>query len=411
MRILYVATRICWPVRSGAHLRDFHIARHLARHAKLTYIGMDSGEDGTPVQDVSEVSIEPFGDAEVIRVRRNAGYSVNNVVRGLIGPRPLTLLNYTSPLVMQQLERVLTRDRFDVIQIEGVYIGAYIERIRQLAPRALLNSDWHNIESEIMSRYAENAPGLARRLYARRTAFLLRGQENQLLRDCDTHTVCSERERQVLLGRELNSHIEVIPNGVDVASFASSPEPNAARHNLIFVGAMDYHANVAAVLFFAREVWPAIYRRRPDLQFIVVGSKPAAEVLKLRQQPGITVTGTVDDVRPYYHSALAAVVPLRVGGGTRLKILEAMAAGTPVISTGLGAEGLPVTNGTDILLADSPEAMVECAVSLNQDSDVWKGLAAAGRKLVVQYDWPVIGEKLLRFYDARLASATTSAGA
>ncbi len=406
MRVLYVATRICWPVTSGAHLRDFHIALHLARHTKLTYLGMDSGEGGTQLQPVTEDPIEALGNAKVIRVRRSAGYTPAKIVRGLIGPQPLNLLHYMSPLVMQQLERVLTHNSFDVIQIEGVYIRGYVECIRRLAPRALLNCDWHNVESEIMSRYAENTPGLPRRLYARRTAYLLRRQEDLLLPVCDTHTVCSERERQVLLSRNLNSHIEVIPNGVDVQSFLPSTEPKHLRRDLVFVGAMHYHANVDAALFFAREVWPAIHRQRPELRLVIVGAQPTAEVLKLREQPGITVTGTVDDVRPFYHNALAAVVPLRVAGGTRLKILEAMAAGVPVISTTLGAEGLPVTNGTDILLADSPSDFAECAVTLAPDSELWRNLVEAGRRLAGDYDWAVIGDKLLRFYNSHRAVAS-----
>ncbi len=406
MRVLYVATRVCWPITSGAHLRDFYIASYLAHHTNLTYLGMDSGDGGAQFQSVSEAPIEPFGEAKVIRVRRSAGYTPAKIVRGVIGPQPLNLLHYMSALVMQQLEKALTNDSFDVIQIEGVYIRAYIERIRQLAPHALLNCDWHNIESEIMSRYADNTPGLPRRLYARRTAYLLRRQEDLLLPACDTHTVCSERERAVLLSRNLNSHIEVIPNGVDVESFRPSPEPGPPRRNLIFVGAMHYHANVDAALFFAREVWPTVYRQRPDLQFVIVGAEPTPEILKLREQPGITVTGTVADVRPFYHNALAAVVPLRVGGGTRLKILEAMAAGVPVISTTLGAEGLPVANGTNIMLADDPRDFAECATTLAPDSGLWKALAEAGRKLARNYDWSVIGDKLLRFYDLHRSIAS-----
>jgi sugar transferase (PEP-CTERM/EpsH1 system associated) len=404
MRVLYLTTRICWPVTSGAHLRDFYIAAHLARHTNLTYLGMASADDNsTQLQPVSEAPIAPFGDAQVIRVRRSAGYTPAKIVRGLIGPQPLSLMHFTSPLVMQQLERVLTTDSFDVVQIEGIFLRAYIERIRQLAPRALLNCDWHNIESEIMSRYADNTPGLPRRLYARRTAYLLRRQEGLLLAGCDTHTVCSERERQTLLKHDPGARIEVIPNGVDVESFQSSPDTSSLRHDLLLVGSMHYHPNVDAALFFAREVWPAIRQQRPDLRFVIVGAQPTAEVLKLGEQPGIIVTGTVDDVRPFYHNALAAVVPLRVGGGTRLKILEAMAAGVPVISTTVGAEGLPVTNGTDILLADSPRDFVESALLLAPDSELWKNLAKAGRSLARNYDWNVIGNKLLRFYDLQRA--------
>jgi glycosyltransferase involved in cell wall biosynthesis len=409
MRILYVATRICWPIRSGAHLRDFHIAHHLARNARLTYIGMDSGENGTQTQEVSRDPIEPFGDAEVIRVRRSSGYSVSKIVRGLTGPLPLVVLNYTSPLVTREIERVLSSDSFDVVQIEGVFLSAYAQRIRELAPRALLNSDMHNVESEVLARFADKEPNFARRLYAHRTATLLRRQEDHLLRHCDSHTVCSEVERQFLLSRNLNPRVAVIPNGVDVASFSHSSD-DTPRRSLIFVGSMDYHANVDGVLFFAKEVWPAIHRQRPDLQFIVVGSKPVSEVLKLCEQPGITVTGTVDDVRPYYYRALAAMVPLRIGGGTRLKILEAMAAGTPVISTSMGAEGIPVTHGRDILLADSPQEMIEATTSLQENSELWNGLIAAGRTLATSYDWSAIGDKLLRFYDAQLAEPAVKAG-
>jgi len=403
MRVLYVTNRICWPVTSGAHLRDFHVALHLSRHAKLTYLGMDAKAGGR--QEVSEAPIEPFGDARVIRVRLSPGYTAGKILRGLVGPRPLNLLHYDSPLMVQQLERLLADDSFDVVQIEGIFIVSYAKLIRRLARRALLNCDWHNIESENMSRYAENSPGLPRRLYARRTASLLRKEENVLLQTSDTHTVCSERERQELLGRNPNLRIEVIPNGVDVASFrSSSSETGAVRRNLLFVGAMHYHANVDGIRFFAREIWPTIQRLRTDLQLLVVGADPTAEVLKLRDQPGITVTGTVDDVRPFYRDALAAVVPLRVGGGTRLKILEAMAAGVPVISTTLGAEGLDVTNGTDILLADSPKDFAECVAALQPDSELWRNLVEAGKKVVRNYDWDVVGDKLLSFYDSSRAA-------
>ena len=405
MRILYFATRVCWPVRSGAHLRDFHIAGYLARNSKLTYIGLDAAEDNPGQPPVSMEPIEAFGDAEVIRIRRETGYGLGAMVRGFIGPVALNMLNYTSTVVAEQLEKVLRSNSFDVVQIEGVWLQTYVQLVRRLAPNALLNSDWHNIESEVIARYAENVPNLPRRLYARRTFTLLRNQENELLRRCDTHTVCSERERQALLERGLNRNIEVIPNGVDWPSLALLSDDKSIRRNLLFVGAMDYHANVDAALYFAREIWPSIRERRPDLNLVIVGSKPVPAIVKLGEQPGITVTGTVPDVKPYYQTALAAIVPIRIGGGTRLKILEAMAAGVPVISTAIGAEGLPVTDGKDIFLADTPARFVESAASLNQSYELWQALAAEGRELARTYDWAVVGDKLLRIYQSKLAGA------
>jgi glycosyltransferase involved in cell wall biosynthesis len=282
---------------------------------------------------------------------------------------------------------------------------SYVALIRRLAPKALLNGDWHNIDSEVMARYAQQGPNLARRLYAQRSHTLLRNLENRLLRDCDTHTVCSEREQQALLQRGFNRNIEVIPNGVDWPSLASLPDDDTPRRNLIFVGAMDYHANVDAVLYFAREIWPSLRQRRPDLNFVIVGSKPAAAILALAEQPGISVTGAVPDVKPYYQNALAALVPIRIAGGTRLKILEAMAAGVPVVSTPLGAEGLPVTHGKDILLAQTDARFMECAAALDQKSELWRSIAAEGRKLSRNYDWTVVGDKLLDFYQSKIAAA------
>ena len=228
--------------------------------------------------------------------------------------------------------------------------------------------------------------------------------ENEFLHLGDAHTVCSERERHVLLQRAPQARIEVVGNGVDVEYFAADPAQNEVRRDLVFLGRMDYHANIDAALYFAKKIWPLIRERRPELRFVIVGAHPAKEILALRDLQAVSVTGTVDDVRPFYRSALAAVVPLRVGGGTRLKVLEAMAAGTPVISTTLGAEGLAVTAGKDILLADSPEAIADAVTSLQANSPAWQDLVTNARTLVrAQYDWPVIGDVLLRLYAEQVA--------
>jgi glycosyltransferase involved in cell wall biosynthesis len=398
MRVLYFSPRVCWPLISGAHLRTFYLARQLAQNTTLTYFALDSTGEAPP-GTVSRDSLEPLGNAEIRRIHRDPGYRLPNLIRGLIGPTPLNVLNYTSAPAMAELERILRNQTFDAVQIEGLHLIVYAKRIRQLAPQARLICDWHNIESEILARYAENDSNWLRRLYALRTAALVRPLENQLLHLCHAHIVCSERERDILLQEVPQARVEVVGNGVDVEFFGANPSQNGVRRDLVFLGRMDYHANVDAALFFAKKIWPQVRARRPELRFVVVGSQPTNEVLALRNLEGVTVTGTVDDVRPFYHSALAAVVPLRVGGGTRLKILEAMAAGTPVISTTLGAEGLAVTNGKDILVADSPEAIADTAVSLQAKSPAWHSLVRNARILVqTQYDWPVIGEILLRFY-------------
>ena len=412
MRVLYFSPRICWPIISGAHLRDFYFAKGLAQKAELTYIGLVA-EDARGEAELLRRQLE--NRARVIALRREAGYRKANLVRGLLGPTPLNVLNFTSAPALAELDRILHQQNFDTIQIESMHLIAYARRIRQLAPQTPLILDWHNIESEILARYAENDSNPLRRGYASRTSQLSRNIEDELLRLCHAHTVCSQREREVLQSRVPEARVEVVGNGVDCAFFAeihTAMKPAAgsdsvataqARRDVLFLGRMDYHANVDAALFFAGKVWPLIQARRPELRFVIVGAQPAKPVLALREQ-GVTVSGTVDDVRPFYRSALASVVPLRVGGGTRLKVLEAMAAGTPVVSTTLGAEGLAVTPGKDILIADTPEAMAEAVISLQPDHPQWQQITTHARRLVqAKYDWSVVGEILWRLHAEQVA--------
>ena len=306
-------------------------------------------------------------------------------------------MNYTSQNVITALEPILREQSFDVIQIESMHLIAYAQYIRRIAPRTRLILDWHNIESEILARYADNDSNPLRAIYARRTSKLSRGVEDDLLRLCHAHTVCSQREKEVLQARVPNARIEVVGNGVDCEFFADNAQ-SSEKLDVLYMGRMDYHANIDAALHFAKNTWPLIHARRPELRLTIVGAQPP-EAIRALASDNVVVTGTVDDVRPYYHSALVSVVPLRVGGGTRLKVLEAMAAGTPVVSSTLGAEGLAVTHGKDILIADTPEAMVDAVVTMQADSPQRRQMIANARQLVqTRYDWNVVGEVLLRLH-------------
>ena len=212
----------------------------------------------------------------MVRVRRQAGYGRVALVRGIVGPSPFSILNFTAPQIMEKLESVLRERRFDIVQFEGVHLLEYAKRIRQIAPCVPLICDWHNVESEIQRRYAETSSSAARRLYARRTAYLLKTAEREVLLLADAHSVCSERERQMLLAEVPEANITVIPNGVDTAFFAANDFRRGSRgRTWCFVGSMDYHANIDAVMFFAKShLAPSLRKRRPELRFFIVGSKP-----------------------------------------------------------------------------------------------------------------------------------------
>jgi len=401
MRILYFSPRQCWPRDTGAKLRDYYLASQLATRCPVTYLGL---------RDPSEASSEPpaaeSGFAGYHAVERESTYTPSKLLRGLIGPTPLTVLNYSSARVSRILAEILAAGSFDAVQMEGVHLSAYLPVMRAAASRPVILSDWHNIESEILHRYSQVNPSPLRRAYAWRTANLLERAETQLLAACDVHTVTSEREHVRLQTRNPAAEIHVIPNGVDVQYFGGQEiDPGLSRTNLLFSGSMDYSANVDAVVWFVNDIWPELSRQHPALSFAIVGRDPKPEVRALAAER-VSVTGTVPDVRPYYSGALAAVVPLRFGSGTRLKILEAMAAGIPVISTKLGAEGLDLEDGTHLLVANSASEMTAAVSRLAASPELWMLLSQSGRNVVTRlYDWRALTENLYSIHCAAVERA------
>ena len=403
MRVLHFAPRVCWPLDTGAKLRNYHLARVLSEHARLTLLAFT--DDPQPLSALSEIY------EEVIPVRRAPGYTPAKILRGAVGRTPLSLLNYTTGAMKQALERALSAREYDVVQIESIHLMAYLPLIRASGARPLVICDWHNIESELMQRYSERERSFLRKTYAQKTVRQLRALEQQATRDFDAHVMVSQRDREQLLKLNPAAAVSVIENGVDTFNYsdAAIEEAHAAakegessgagRNRLLFVGSMDYHANIDGVIDFARNVWPAVYSAKPELTFTIVGRDPAIQVRELAARPGIEVSGTVADVRPYYREAIASIVPLKVGGGSRLKILESMAAGVPVISTTLGAEGLVVQDHKELLLADTNEDLAVAIKDLVDDGGLRRRLTEAARAMVAdRYDWSMLGTDLLAFY-------------
>jgi glycosyltransferase involved in cell wall biosynthesis len=398
MHILFVSPRQCWPPVSGAKLREFHLAKALGTRARLHYVFFSTPQGTTPTPGDL-----PFCEA-ITAVPLVRPYSAGKLIGGLLGRWPLPVLNYTSAAMTGALTKIATSAAFDLVHLDSIHLAAYEPLLRSRLAKARIVYDWHNIESDLLRQYAARAPSPAHRIYSALTARKLAGLERRTLHSAFGHLVCSERERDQLALQGPAVRIEVIENGVDTARFLSTPRPGPSRNRLVFVGLMNYHANVEAALWFTRRIWPALHHRFPQWKLTLVGAEPAPSVRELAREPGVEVTGTVPDVAPYYDEAIAAVVPLRSGGGTRLKILEAMAAGVPVISTPLGAEGLTISPGENILLApaDGPgleQQWITAFEAVAPQGPLWIQLAAAGRALVEsRYDWGALGRRLFDTY-------------
>jgi glycosyltransferase involved in cell wall biosynthesis len=399
MRILFLSPRQSLPARSGAKLREYHFLRALGRSAELTYLYFgDPGSEPLTVEDL------PFC-REVVRVPRPPAYSPAKIAAGLLGRWPLPILNYSSREMHAAVARAMSNRAFDIVHLDSIHMIRYAPAAtgRKSSPRAIYN--WHNIESEAMRRYSATIPSQARRWYAGQTATKLERLESGILHSAFGHVVCSERERGQLHAIAPAASIAVVENGVDTVFFAGCGEASVASHRIVFVGAMDYFPNSEAAIFFANRIWPHVRRKLSWAELTIVGANPGPGVLALEELPGVKVTGMVPDVRPFYRDALAAVVPLRTGGGTRLKILEAMAAGIPVLSTPLGAEGLEIADGENVLLVDAGDAegWADRLVSLGDTPARRAQLIAAGLRLVQgRYDWEILGARLRATYEGWL---------
>ena len=388
-------------------LRNYHLARALSQAAEVTCLSFSDDHKHVSAAEMNELPPPPESWSERVElIERNSGYTPAKLLRGALGSKPVTVLNYTTDKMKAALAQLLDEKPFDVVQVETSTLGDYLPVIRAAKHRPLAVCDWHNIDSELMLRYAEKAPW-SRRFYANLTARRIAAFERWTLENYDAHIACSERDAQQLREIAPTARVSVIENGVDVDYYTDAKLAHAHKlwrgtdspfrlhssaFRLLYVGSMDYHANIDAVTQFAREDWPAIHAQRSELKFTIVGRKPAPEVVALQELAGVEVTGTVPDVRPFYAEAVAQIVPLRVGSGSRLKILEAMAAGVPVVSTTLGAEGLSVTDGHDIAIADDADAMARALFALCDNPEHKGNMARAARALVTrQYDWAALG--------------------
>ncbi len=401
MRILFLSPRQAVPTRSGAKLREFHFLRALGLRAEVTYLYF-SDPDAPPLT----TGDLPFCE-EVIAIPKPSAYGLAKTITGLVSRWPLPILNYTSPEMSDAVRRVTDRGRFDILHLDSIHMIRYALEATALHPSLRAIYNWHNIESEAMRRFSETARP-PKSWYAALTAGKIEALEKWILGDAFGHVVCSERERVQLSAIAPSARLAVIGNGVDTRYFADAGGAAGDRRRIVFVGAMDYFPNADGAVFFASQIWPRIRARLADLELVIVGANPGPGVRSLQELPGVTVTGTVPDVRPWYHQALAAIVPLRTGGGTRLKILEAMAAGVPVVSTPLGAEGLDVTDGSDALIvaAADTEGWVERIAELAESPARRQDLIRAGLNLVeTRYDWEMLGAKLRDTYAEWLSAS------
>jgi len=400
-RVLYVAYAAPTPSRLGPARRHYYILDQLSRFYDVHLVSLGEPAD-------ADVCARCFGD----RVRQLSFASktggtgrkfARKLGRTLAGR--CDFLPVLEPGLRRLCSTVTSTRSFDAIFLSGVLL-----RGLPLPNDVPLIADTHNVEFDVLRRTAALSDSVLLRQYARRQWRATRREEQRCGRGVDLLLATSERDR-FIFERELQiSHSAVIPNGIDLTEFAS-PYLAPEAGTLVFSGLMSYYPNQQAVRWFLDAVFPLVLRQAPAARFVVAGASPPAW-LRARASSRVDVTGEVPAVQPYLERAQVVVVPLMIGGGTRIKVLEALAAGRPVVSTSIGAEGLDLPDGESILIADDAQSFADRVVQLLSSPSLAAQIVDSGRRHVVhRFDWNRIGERLRDVLETRIGlSARAHAG-
>lgn len=386
MKILFLTQRVPYPPNKGDKLRSFNEIKFLSKKHQISLVCLtDNKKD---IDHAHELS--PYCHSINIVFLSKIQSKVQSLL-ALVSSKPLSLSYFYSRELKAIVDLKLREECYDVIFIYCSSMAQYVEHVQNI-PKVI---DLVDIDSEKWRQYSTHASFPMKYLY-RLEGFRLRKYEVLLARTFQHCFFVSEKEaddfRKVVCRCPT---VTPILNGVDSELFRPSPEPYDP-HSLVFTGAMDYFANVEAVLYFVREILPLIQNIVPNVKFYVVGSNPTKEIVVLpKTYPSVIVTGYVDSVQPYVANSAVFVAPMRIARGVQNKILESMAMGVPVVTTSLGFEGITAILNKDIFVADLPKCFANQVIQLMQDYNLRRTISEESRKTVVNfYDWKTNLEKL-----------------
>jgi glycosyltransferase involved in cell wall biosynthesis len=406
MRILVIDKLVPYPPVDGGRIRVFNLLQHLSRHHEVTLITMYNPSSG---EDSGATALNRFCTRVELVARQELSLREYRFrqLRGILNREPMRSMIVWSEDMAEKISTLTENESFDIVDIQRPCLAPYVRRISsknrcrkiltlydvpyvQYRRIMMAERDWH---AKLRIFYLDW-------LFSKRATLEYGGL-------FDKYVMVSELDRATLLRERPNLDIAVVPNGVDTKGYPFLAE-QPAKPTLLLVGKMNYLPNVDAAVFFCQEIFPLIKQRVPEAKLLIVGGNPRNSVQGLASEH-ITVTGYVDSVMPYYQQSCVSVVPLRSGGGTRLKILESMALGRPVVSTTVGCEGLAVTHEENILIADDPPDFAAQTVRLLTDAELRARLIRNGRRLVeTTYDWEVIAQRLLQIYDDVMSHGKSS---
>ena len=402
MRIVWLKTELLHPVDKGGKIRSYNMLKELKRSCHITYLTLD---DGTAEANARELANEYCHELVTIphRVREKftPGFYVDLVVN-LTSELPYAIKKYESLGMRDEIARRVRDARFDVLVCDFLAPAVNVPRGIE-CPSVLFQ---HNVEAMIWKRHYEVQTNAAKKSYLFRQWQKMRAFEAKACAEFDCVIAVSREDRELMEEDYGLKDVYDVPTGVDTEFFRPSGKREPRAENLVFTGSMDWLPNEDAIRYFTEQILPRVRQSLPNVTLTVVGRNPYPGLLELsKRDPAVIVTGRVDDVRPFMDEAAVYIVPLRIGGGTRLKIYEAMAMEKPIVSTSIGAEGLPVEDGQEIVLADTPETFADAVVKLIKQPQLAEEIGQrAAMKVRQKFGWDKVAESFAAICESRLNS-------
>lgn len=406
MRILFVTQIVPYPPHGGVLQRGFNLLRELGRHHEVHLLAFHHPDELPPGAAVEQSRVELGRFCRRIEYfplwpKQSSAHKLAAFAAGAFYPRPFSVLAHRSGLLARRLAEICSSDAPDIVHLDTIALAPYARHTNGI-PTVLAH---HNIESQLMARRADYESSAAARLYVRMQTNRLVAYERRHVPHFPLNITVSDADAQTLRRLCPGARTAVVSNGVDTEYFV--PRFGDETPALIYTGGMNMFANRDAVEWFLDAIWPHIKAAVPGVRFFAVGQRPSPKILAAAASDSAVETpGFVDDVRPWVGRSAVYVIPLRVGGGTRLKIVDAMAQGKAIVSTTLGAEGIDGENGKHFVLADEPQVFAQKVIALLRDPAEARRLGTGARERAEQrYAWPILGTQLAEHY-ASVVKAT-----
>jgi len=388
LKILFLANRIPYPPYRGDKLKIFNLAKRLAGKHELYLLTFTQTEEDKQYKAKLE---EYFKEVHLVHLPK--WRSAVNCLAGLWDSKPIQVLYFQSAEMRQQLALLMATHQFDAVHVQHLRMSPYLAQHKSV-PRIL---DLPDAFSLYWERRKLIKRGLATRIFEQVEQQRVLKYE-QVLDEYDLSLVCSQEDLEYLKQLHGTAHLKLLPNGVDLTTFAARDHDYSHNNILLFTGNMDYAPNIDAVVYFTEQILPLIQQQFPAIKFIIAGQRPVKRVMELANEH-VLVTGFIEDLAATYNSASVVVAPLRFGAGTQNKVLEAMAMGVPVVCSHIGFKGLGIASGDGAIMQTAPEAFAQSVIELLSSAQLRKDTGTKGLAVVrSKFDWDAIASLLDSYF-------------